>query len=186
MISFRKSIGFWDFQCWTPAEIRKPWLKYLHGYCFVENTYFVAFDESLPMRRVDRESRQIHYYQWVPFMLMGQALLFVLPKAICFMFSNKNGQFPKIWWILVNFLIIFLNFILQCWPSSGTVPRIGKTRSRRQTMLGGRPRGGTGACSGDPNGTTGSDPLSARIEFGRGWRKWSVGRILTGSRNLFS
>ncbi|KAL3074201.1 hypothetical protein niasHS_015031 [Heterodera schachtii] len=79
-------------ECWPPAEMaREHWLNYIHGFCFVENTYFVGFNERFPIRRVDRDHRQLHFYQWVPFILMAQALLLILPKAIWFLFIQKNG-----------------------------------------------------------------------------------------------
>jgi len=48
--------------------------------CFVEDTYFVPFNQSLrPV--VHRERHELHYYQWVPFLFVAQALLFLLPRA---------------------------------------------------------------------------------------------------------
>ena len=53
-------------QCFPPAEMaRKGWMDYAEGLCFVEDTYYVAMNEQLPMERVDRQQRQIHYYQSV-------------------------------------------------------------------------------------------------------------------------
>uniref|UniRef100_A0A915B1K3 Innexin n=2 Tax=Parascaris univalens TaxID=6257 RepID=A0A915B1K3_PARUN len=69
-------------QCWVPAEFKGGWEQYIENYCFVENTYFVTTNEELPSGDADRESREIHYYQWVPFILMLQALLFMIPRTV--------------------------------------------------------------------------------------------------------
>uniref|UniRef100_A0A914HWV1 Innexin n=1 Tax=Globodera rostochiensis TaxID=31243 RepID=A0A914HWV1_GLORO len=63
-------------ECWPPAEM---------------DTYFVGFNEHFPIRRVDHDQRQLHYYQWIPFVLMSQVLLLILPKMLWFLFIQKNG-----------------------------------------------------------------------------------------------
>lgn len=35
-------------QCWFPAYYRGWWMEYALDYCFVQNTYFVAFTEVKP------------------------------------------------------------------------------------------------------------------------------------------
>jgi len=54
-------------------------------------------DERFPMRPLERERREIHYYQWVPFILVGEALLMMLPKLLWNAFNWKSG------WILWKF-----------------------------------------------------------------------------------
>uniref|UniRef100_A0A915E8E4 Innexin n=1 Tax=Ditylenchus dipsaci TaxID=166011 RepID=A0A915E8E4_9BILA len=78
-------------QCWVPAQFKDPWEKYAETYCFIENTYFVGFNESFPRTNPEREDRELHYYQWVPFMLAAQILLFTLPKNIWNTFNLKTG-----------------------------------------------------------------------------------------------
>ncbi|VDK42107.1 unnamed protein product [Anisakis simplex] len=39
----------------------------------------------------DRESRELHYYQWVPFILMLQALLFMIPRTVWKTFNWQTG-----------------------------------------------------------------------------------------------
>ncbi|CAK5076680.1 unnamed protein product [Meloidogyne enterolobii] len=78
-------------QCWAPAEFKRQWSRYAEGLCFVENTYFVGMDERFPMRPLERERREIHYYQWVPFILVGEALLMMLPKLLWNAFNWKSG-----------------------------------------------------------------------------------------------
>ncbi|KHN79144.1 Innexin unc-9 [Toxocara canis] len=69
-------------QCWVPAEFKGGWEQYIENYCFVENTYFITPNEELPAGTAERESRELHYYQWVPFILMLQALLFMIPRTV--------------------------------------------------------------------------------------------------------
>jgi hypothetical protein len=77
-------ISGWSFvgqpiQCWFPAYYRGWWMEYTLDYCFVQNTYFVAFTDvktdnyfdianhivPIPQNHTDRDDRQIGYYQWV-------------------------------------------------------------------------------------------------------------------------
>lgn len=57
----------------------------------LQNTYFVGMNERFPMRPIERENREIHYYQWVPFILVGEALLMMLPKLLWNAFNWKTG-----------------------------------------------------------------------------------------------
>uniref|UniRef100_A0A183CFT7 Innexin n=1 Tax=Globodera pallida TaxID=36090 RepID=A0A183CFT7_GLOPA len=78
-------------QCWAPNEFRGQWMSYAESYCFVENTYFVSMREQFPMREIDREQREIIYYQWMSFLLFGQALLLMAPKFMWEAFNWKSG-----------------------------------------------------------------------------------------------
>lgn len=79
-------------ECYPPAEMaHKPWMNYAEGLCFVENTYWVSMAEGFPMKRLDRQERELQYYQWVPFLLAAQALLFILPKMLWNALSAQNS-----------------------------------------------------------------------------------------------
>jgi hypothetical protein len=103
-------ISGWSFvgqpiQCWFPAYYRGWWMEYTLDYCFVQNTYFVAFTDvktdnyfdianhivPIPQNHTDRDDRQIGYYQWVPFVLAFQALLFYLPVVLWRSVYNSVG-----------------------------------------------------------------------------------------------
>ncbi|VDM96778.1 unnamed protein product [Thelazia callipaeda] len=94
-------ISGWSFvgspiQCWFPAYYRGWWMEYALDYCYVQNTYFVPFTDTVPDNYWDiaehvipipknithREDRLIGYYQWVPLVLALQAILFYLPAII--------------------------------------------------------------------------------------------------------
>ena len=66
--------------CWHPAEFKGWYEKYAEYYCWISNTYFVSFSETLPTDMTERGDREITYYQWVPLILAFQALLFKLPN----------------------------------------------------------------------------------------------------------
>ncbi|KAE9549810.1 hypothetical protein FO519_006975 [Halicephalobus sp. NKZ332] len=83
-------------QCWMSAEFKSQWEKYIENYCFVENTYYWRTNKDEPLTEKDHLSdsetkKEIIYYQWVPIVLMGQLLLFFLPKALWTAFSWKTG-----------------------------------------------------------------------------------------------
>jgi hypothetical protein len=48
-------------------------------------------DEQFPMQPIERERRELHYYQWVFFILMGQALMLIAPKLLWTAFNWKSG-----------------------------------------------------------------------------------------------
>lgn len=49
-------------------------------------------NETFPRTPEERQSRELHYYQWVSFILAAQVLLFVLPKTVWSAFNWKTGM----------------------------------------------------------------------------------------------
>ncbi|VDK73783.1 unnamed protein product [Litomosoides sigmodontis] len=84
-------------QCWIPAEFQNGWEQYIENFCFVENTYFVAFPNDIPADATRRNQYHIHYYQWIPFILTLQALLFLVPRTIWTTFNWRTGTL--VFWI---------------------------------------------------------------------------------------
>ncbi|VDN05621.1 unnamed protein product, partial [Thelazia callipaeda] len=68
-------------ECWLPAELasQRSWEQYAESYCFVENTYYIPMEQNIPQSKKHRNEKLITYYQWVPFTLILQAMLFVIP-----------------------------------------------------------------------------------------------------------
>jgi len=64
--------------------------QYANLYCWVDETYYVPFKDKMPQRDEGRE-RKITYYQWVPIILMLQALMFAMPYALWRMLSSRSG-----------------------------------------------------------------------------------------------
>ncbi|KJH50604.1 innexin-3 domain protein [Dictyocaulus viviparus] len=103
-------ISGWSFvgspiQCWFPAYYKGWWMEYALDYCYVQNTYFIpmtdvkvhnAFDFGshiieIPSNYTDRDAKQIGYYQWVPFILAAQAVLFYLPVVLWRSIYESSG-----------------------------------------------------------------------------------------------
>ncbi|KIH64675.1 hypothetical protein ANCDUO_05011 [Ancylostoma duodenale] len=73
-----------------PSESPKSgWEKYAEDYCFIANSYYVPFEEEIP---VDLEHRRDHisYYRWVPIMLALQAVMFFIPNWIWNMLHKQT------------------------------------------------------------------------------------------------
>ncbi|VDK42103.1 unnamed protein product [Anisakis simplex] len=88
-----KEYGGKPIQCWLPAELasQKGWEQYAENYCFVENTYYIPLDQKIPQSSRHRSERELTYYQWVPFMLMMQALMFTGPHVFWRMLNWMSG-----------------------------------------------------------------------------------------------
>ena len=57
--------------CWAPVHFTKSHRKFMTSYCWVKNTYYLQWDDQVPMW--DTEKRQmVTYYQWIPFILLAQ------------------------------------------------------------------------------------------------------------------
>ena len=76
--------------------------KYAHEYCFIWNTYPLelnvdgtinasAVELAEKMSPADRAARSIGYYQWVPIMLLVQALLYWLPSQLWRVLVQRIG-----------------------------------------------------------------------------------------------
>jgi hypothetical protein len=46
---------------------------------WIQNTYFIPDNATIPKNEIDRNKNEIKYYQWVSFLLLVLALFFYLP-----------------------------------------------------------------------------------------------------------
>ncbi|KAF8567850.1 hypothetical protein P879_06240 [Paragonimus westermani] len=77
--------------CWTPNEFTNAQVEYATLMCWVTSTYFVSPTQAqIPSDLRERRSESIHYYQWVPFMLMFQAAMFSVPCIIWRLFNWQS------------------------------------------------------------------------------------------------
>ncbi|KAL5018426.1 hypothetical protein ScPMuIL_004148 [Solemya velum] len=74
--------------CWFPAHFTSAMVNYGHKVCWDSKTYFFPQDEpstlSFPHTKVS-------FYQWIPLLLVFQALLFKLPHVIWLMCHGYSG-----------------------------------------------------------------------------------------------
>jgi hypothetical protein len=76
-------------QCWCPAHFTDSHKSYTNTICWVHNTYYVPWDESVPEDHVAKE--MVSYYQWVPFILLCQALLCYFPSMLWKFMCRRSG-----------------------------------------------------------------------------------------------
>lgn len=83
--------------CWTPAHFEDDHEDYANSYCWIRNTYFLPFDADIPTdvrlpgERRGRGPRRLPYYQWVPLILLVQALGFYFPYRVWTRLSRYSG-----------------------------------------------------------------------------------------------
>ncbi|ELT87275.1 hypothetical protein CAPTEDRAFT_93311 [Capitella teleta] len=76
--------------CWCPAQFTDSHKHYTNMICWVSNTYYVPLEETLP--DTGQPKAMISYYQWVPIILLCQAMLCYVPSLI-WRFSSKRSGF---------------------------------------------------------------------------------------------
>ncbi|GMT06989.1 hypothetical protein PENTCL1PPCAC_29163 [Pristionchus entomophagus] len=90
MVSAKQYVGS-PIQCWTPMEFRGGWEQYAEDYCFIQNTFYIPFEEEIPTGVEEREKAEIGYYQWVPIVLALQAIMFYVPNWIWKTLNKQTG-----------------------------------------------------------------------------------------------
>jgi hypothetical protein len=76
---------------------------------WVSSTYNIPLDEDIPHSESDRKVKMLKYYQWTPFILLFQALLFYLPRMIWRSLNDKSGlDIQGIILLIILYCIILL------------------------------------------------------------------------------
>ena len=75
--------------CWCPAYFTENHQQFTNKICWISNTYYLP--ERVVAGQPGAIKRHISYYQWVPVMLLLQALLFHLPCLFWRIFSDRSG-----------------------------------------------------------------------------------------------
>ncbi|CAF0991758.1 unnamed protein product [Rotaria magnacalcarata] len=78
-------------QCWVPAFFNKNYEDYTNNVCWVRNTYYIDDAKEIPENHDVRIESSIRYYQWIPFILLFQALFFFLPFVLWRALSQRSG-----------------------------------------------------------------------------------------------
>src|SRR6218665_507202 len=77
-------------QRWFPTMLLHQ-EEYTNSYCWVRNTYLLPNDQPVPKVEEADKRRMIPYYQWLPMILLMQALFFYLPNVVWHTFNRRAG-----------------------------------------------------------------------------------------------
>ncbi|CAP31092.2 Protein CBR-INX-17 [Caenorhabditis briggsae] len=80
-----------SIQCWMPKQFKDGWEQYAETYCLIENTYYVNMNDTNLPTEVTRENKELRYYQWVPFILFGLALVLYIPRVLWMTLQSVIG-----------------------------------------------------------------------------------------------
>jgi len=82
-------------ECFVPQHFTGSHTGYTNAYCWVRNTYYLPYEDEIPKEHEHGEeginSQELPYYQWIPFILAGQAIFFYLPNAIWHALNVAGG-----------------------------------------------------------------------------------------------
>ena len=78
-------------QCWVPAQFTENYEEFANQLCYIQNTYHFPSGLAVPQNEDRRRERTLKYYQWIPFVLILQALFFSLPRMIWQAFNHRFG-----------------------------------------------------------------------------------------------
>ncbi|CAF0968686.1 unnamed protein product [Adineta steineri] len=90
LVSSKQYVGE-PIACFCPAHFTGTHVEYTNNICWISNTYFVSFDRLLPKYPDPKTEHFIYFYQYVPFILMIQAILFYVPSIIWSTLNSKSG-----------------------------------------------------------------------------------------------
>ncbi|UJR09573.1 hypothetical protein I4U23_013808 [Adineta vaga] len=96
LICFCIAISTYDYigdplRCWVPAQFTDNYEDYTNLLCYIQNTYHISRNESVPNDVNKRRQQTLKYYQWMHFILLLQALFFSLPRFFWQAFNNRIG-----------------------------------------------------------------------------------------------
>uniref|UniRef100_A0A914YYV5 Innexin n=1 Tax=Panagrolaimus superbus TaxID=310955 RepID=A0A914YYV5_9BILA len=67
-------------KCWSKPSWEDHWLDYTEDYCFIEGTYAIKFNHSLPHRDDLWKYKKVTFYQWIPFVFYLMGIMLQLPR----------------------------------------------------------------------------------------------------------
>jgi len=76
--------------CWAPVHFSGAHTRFTTNYCWIKNTYYLPWEQEVPVT-VDEKRQMVSYYQWIPFILLIQAVMFYIPTLIWHGLNGKAG-----------------------------------------------------------------------------------------------
>ena len=91
LVSTKQFVGK-PITCWCPAQFTSSHRDYTDAVCWFSNTYFLPLEDELKADHLSIHTniRMISYYQWIPLILIFQALLAFVP-CLLWRFVNKRS-----------------------------------------------------------------------------------------------
>lgn len=90
VVSTKQYVGE-PIKCWCPGHFTDTHTAYTDYVCWVSNTYHVPFEAPIPLRHDVKMESEIVYYQWVPIILLLQALMFKIPRIMWRILVASSG-----------------------------------------------------------------------------------------------
>ena len=90
LVTTKQFVGA-PIHCWCPAQFTDSHREYTDAVCWVSNTYYLPIERTIPGSRLDEAAAKIGYYQWVPLLLAGQAVLAFLPCQLWRFLCQRSG-----------------------------------------------------------------------------------------------
>lgn len=79
-------------ECWVPKEFSDAWEDYVEYYCWVSGTYHHdVHKELLSLTSEQRMRTPVTYYQWVPYFMLVQAVLFWAPCVLWKLLAGSSN-----------------------------------------------------------------------------------------------
>lgn len=78
-------------KCWVPAFFTSNYEQYANQVCWISNTYYVNSTQTVPKEDAVKKSTEIKYYQWIPFILLIQALFLYIPRILWRLLTARAG-----------------------------------------------------------------------------------------------
>ncbi|CAF3769155.1 unnamed protein product [Rotaria socialis] len=90
LISTKQYVGE-PIACFCPAHFTGTHVEYTNNICWISNSYFISFDRLLPKYPDPKTEEFIYFYQYVPFILIIQAIFFYIPALVWSSLNIRSG-----------------------------------------------------------------------------------------------
>lgn len=133
IILIRLGDGY-GINCWLPTQLSDSQTAYTHQMCWINNTYYYP-----KVQDADLFSHSpkyiIQYYQFILFILFGQALLFMLPDFLWKALSSSSGGYVKKLLDQLNKSNVLKESIKNSPKSTGLIRLMSKETEREPLLI---------------------------------------------------